>query len=308
MTRHPREQAEAIFRRNLAPLLALGEEHADAEEIFVDGDRIRLSFGDWKRTYTWSDFPGLDEGAIQAAAQNAAVFAEQEFGSVPPARSLISVKMPPDLRVTFAAPPAAARWHARVRFLRSHRFTLADYVAAEIMSPSQADAIRELVAPKDGSDPRNLIVSGGVMTGKTTLLRALLAELDPALDLCVIEDTPELSLPGENVAFLQTTLNHDLADLLRHTLRMSPDRIILGEVRGPEALELVTAMNTGHPGCMCTLHSDGASLALRRLHIQCRKAMPTLPYDEIEATQPVVLQLRGRGKSRKLVDIYDPMC
>ena len=295
-----RDIAQGAFRANLGPLLALGEEHPRAEEVFVDGDRIRLSFGDTKRTFAWGDFPGLAPDAVAAAAQNAAVYAETEFGSVPPASPMISVKMPPDLRVTFTAPPVSAQWHARIRFLRLHRFSLDDYVSAGIMSEEQVEQIRELVA-----GGRMMIVSGGTMTGKTTLLRAILGELPANTDLCVIEDTPELRLAGDNVAYMQTTRGHDLSDLLRQSLRMSPERIVCGEVRGVEAIELVTAANTGHDGTLCTLHSHGARQALTQLHTQCRKVQPHFPYEEITAMEPVVLQLEGRGSQRRLREIWD---
>ena len=120
----------------------------------------------------------------------------------------------------------------------------------------------------------------------------------------IIEDTPELAVPGENVVQLQTTLNVDLAALLRQTLRLTPDRIVLGEVRGPEALELVRAMNTGHDGTLCTLHSNGAGEALRRLHTLVAEAQPCFPFGGVVSAVDHVLQLEGRGDGRRLADIW----
>ena len=103
---------------------------------------------------------------------------------------------------------------------------------------------------------------------------------------------------------LQTTLNVDLAALLRQTLRLTPDRIVLGEVRGPEALELVRAMNTGHDGTLCTLHSNGAGEALRRLHTLAAEAQPGFPFGGVLSAVDHVLQLEGRGDGRRLADIW----
>src|SRR3954470_22626483 len=230
----PRAIAEAVFRDRLGPVLALAERPPDATDVFIDGDAIRLSSGDQRLPFGYADFPGLTPRAVEAAGAAAAVFAGVEFGPSPPARPLISVKIPPDLRVTFVRPPAADGWHVDIRFLRTRALTLDDYVRQGVMTRDQAGEIRGLLQAR-----RTIVVSGGTGTGKTTLLRALLAEVADHERLVVIEDTPELAVPGENVVQLQTTLNVDLAQLLRQTLRLTPDRIVLGEVRGPEALELV---------------------------------------------------------------------
>ena len=115
----PRGTAEQAFRERMRPLLALADEHAEASELFIDGEDIRLAFGDQRRRFGYADFPGLTPRAVQAAGAAAAVFAGVEFGPHPPARPLLSVKIPPDLRVTYVQPPAADRWHVAVRFLRS---------------------------------------------------------------------------------------------------------------------------------------------------------------------------------------------
>lgn len=295
----PRVDAERAFRERMRPLLTLADEHPTATEVFVDGGDIRLSFGDERRLFGYADFPGLTPRSVQAAGATAAVFAGVEFGSHLPALPMISVKIPPDLRVTYVQPPAADQWHVAVRFLRTRRLTLEDYVGQGVMTGTQTQQIRRLLAER-----RNVIVSGGTGTGKTTLLRALLTEIAEIERLVVIEDTPELAVPGANVVHLHTTLNVDLAMLLRQTLRLTPDRITLGEVRGPEALELVRAMNTGHDGTLCTLHSNGAAEALRRLHTLVAEAQPSFPFAGIVAAVDVVVQLTGRGPGRKLAEIW----
>jgi type IV secretion system protein TrbB len=249
--------------------------------------------------FGYADFPGLTPRAVQAAGAAAAVFAGVELGPSPPARPPLSVEVPPDLRVTFVRPPAADAWHADVRFLRTRALTLDDYVRQGVTTPDQAAEVRSLLRTR-----KTVVVSGGTGTGKTTLLRALLAEVADRERLVVIEDTPELAVPGDNVVQLQTTLNVDLAALLRQTLRLTPDRIVLGEVRGPEALELVRAMNTGHDGTLCTLHSNGAGEALRRLHTLVAEAQPGFPFEGILGAVDVILQLEGKGEGRRLVDVW----
>ena len=288
----------------MRPLLALADEHPDASEVFVDGEEIRLSFGDRRMRHGFADFAGLRPRHVEAAGQAAAVFAGLEFGPHPPALPLLSVKIPPDLRVTYTCPPAAERWHVAIRFLRTRRLALDDYVDQGVMTAAQAEQIRLLLRPPAGQARKNIIVSGGTGTGKTTLLRAMLGEIAAHERLVVLEDTPELAVPGDNVIHYHTTLNVDLAALLRHTLRSTPDRIVVGEVRGPEALELVRAMNTGHDGTLATLHSNGAEEVIHRLLTNVQEAQPTFPERGIRSAVDAVVQLTGQGSERRVSDIW----
>src|SRR3954453_1289937 len=187
----PRAIAEAVFRDRLGPVLALAERHPDATDVFIDGDAIRLSLGDERRLFGFEDFPGLTPPGVGAAGAAAAVFAGVEFGPSPPARPLLSVTVPPDLRVTFVRPPAADAWHVDIRFLRPRALTLDDYVRQGVATEAQIQEIRGLLEAR-----KSLIVSGGTGAGKTTFLRALLAEVSSHERLVVIEDTPELAVPG----------------------------------------------------------------------------------------------------------------
>lgn len=142
-------------------------------------------------------------------------------------------------------------------------FTLKDYVSQGIMTPNQCEVIRTAIAER-----RNIIVVGGTGSGKTTLGNAILHEItiyEPDARQIIIEDTCEIQSTAENRIEFRTTHTTVIADLLKTTLRMRPDRIIVGEVRGREANELIQAWNTGHPGGFCTLHSNDCASALNRL-------------------------------------------
>lgn len=153
-------------------------------------------------------------------------------------------------------------------------FRLDDYVAAGVLSAAQADVLRQAVAMR-----RNILVAGGTSTGKTTLVNALLAEeVLGGERIILIEDTRELRCAVPNLVALRTRDGvATLADLVRTALRLRPDRILIGEVRGGEALDLVKAWGTGHPGGIGTLHAGSALGALRRLEQLIQEPPPPSP-------------------------------
>jgi len=295
-----REVAAQAFRERLAPLLNATARWPTATEVLVDGDEVRIDTGDRIVQLQPADLQDITGWTIRAAIDAAAVFAGVEFGGTGTARPILSVKLPPDLRVSCCVPPAAERLHLAIRFLRARDFALDDYVAQQIVSRPQAEELRALLAAR-----KNILVSGGTSTGKTTLLRALLREIASHERLVILEDTPELALAGWNTVELHTTADLGLPTLLRQALRMRPDRLILGEVRGPEALELIRAMNTGHDGTLATLHSNGAEEAIRRLHTLVAEAQPVFPLAAIHAAVDHVVQLTGRGTIRRVTEIWE---
>jgi type IV secretion system protein TrbB len=179
-------------------------------------------------------------------------------------------------------------------------FTLADYVAAGIMSADSADLLRAAVATR-----RNILVAGGTSTGKTTLVNALLAEVAGTQDRVVlIEDTRELQCAAPNLVSLRTKDGAaSLTDLVRSALRLRPDRIPIGEVRGGEALDLVKAWGTGHPGGIGTIHAGNALGALRRLEQLVQEAVVTVPRALIAETIDVIAVLSSRGSGRRLSEL-----
>ena len=179
-------------------------------------------------------------------------------------------------------------------------FTLDHYVSADIMSAAQAEVLVQAVAER-----KNILVAGGTSTGKTTLTNALLAEVAKTGDRVVlIEDTRELQCTAPNLVALRTKDGVvSLSDLVRSSLRLRPDRIPIGEVRGAEALDLLKAWSTGHPGGIGTIHAGSAIGALRRLEQLIQEAVVTVPRALIAETIDLVAVLSGRGSARRLTEL-----
>ncbi len=179
-------------------------------------------------------------------------------------------------------------------------FTLEDYVAAGIMTSGQANALKVAVEAR-----KNILVAGGTSSGKTTLTNALLAEVAKTSDRVVlIEDTRELQCKAPNLVALRTKDGViSLSDLVRSSLRLRPDRIPIGEVRGAEALDLLKAWGTGHPGGIGTIHAGTALGALRRLEQLIQEAVVTVPRVLIAETINVIAVLSGRGADRRLAEL-----
>jgi P-type conjugative transfer ATPase TrbB len=142
-------------------------------------------------------------------------------------------------------------------------FTLDQYVESEIMTPQQRKVLIESVIAH-----RNILIIGGTGSGKTTLVNAIINQMvinDSTERVFIIEDTGEIQCAAENYVQYHTSLDVNMTALLKTTLRMRPDRILVGEVRGPEALDLLMAWNTGHEGGAATLHANNARAGLDRL-------------------------------------------
>ncbi len=197
-------------------------------------------------------------------------------------------------------PPVVAAPAFAIRKPAVAVFTLEDYVAAHIMTADQAKGLRQAVASR-----RNILVAGGTSTGKTTLANALLAEVAKTADRVVlIEDTRELQCKAPNLVALRTKDGvASLSDLVRSSLRLRPDRIPIGEVRGAEALDLLKAWGTGHPGGIGTIHAGTALGALRRLEQLIQEAVITVPRVLIAETIDMIAVLSGRGAARRLTEL-----
>lgn len=199
-------------------------------------------------------------------------------------------------------PPVSTAPCFSIRKPAAKVYTLTDYVADRILSPLHADALRRAVA-----DRRNLLIAGGTSSGKTTLANALLAEM-ARLDerVILIEDTRELQCTATDFVALRTKPGVvSLADLVRSTLRLRPDRIIVGEIRGAEALDMLKAWNTGHPGGIATVHANSACAALYRLEQLIQESVITVPRRLIAEAIDFVVFIRGRGIGRRIDSIAE---
>ena len=180
-------------------------------------------------------------------------------------------------------------------------FSLDDYVETGIMRADQAGLLRTAITER-----WNILVAGGTSTGKTTLANALLKEVAATGDrVVVIEDTRELQVEAPNLVSLRTKDGVcSLADLVRSSLRLRPDRIPIGEVRGAEALDLLKAWGTGHPGGIGTIHAGSALGALRRLEQLIQEAVVNVPRPLIAETIDLIAVLQGRGRHRRLAGLW----
>jgi type IV secretion system protein TrbB len=220
---------------------------------------------------------------------------------VHPGRPRVSAELPETgERFEGLLPPVATAPAFAIRKPAVAVFTLSDYVTAGIMSDAQAEVLRLAVEKR-----KNVLVAGGTSTGKTTLTNALLAEVAKTDDRVVlIEDTRELQCAAPNLVALRTKDGvASLSDLVKSSLRLRPDRIPVGEVRGSEALDLLKAWGTGHPGGIGTIHANTAIGALRRLEQLVQEAVVTVPRALIADTIDVIAVLSGRGSARRLAEI-----
>ncbi len=181
-------------------------------------------------------------------------------------------------------------------------YRLNDYVTARIMSAPQAASLAQAVRER-----KNILVVGGTSSGKTTLVNALLAEIAVLNERVVLlEDTRELKCAAADCVALRTKPGAaTLADLVRSTLRLRPDRIIIGEVRGPEALDMLKAWNTGHPGGITTVHANSAEAGLYRLEQLVQEAVVTVPRELFVEAIDVIVFLEGRGGERRVETVAE---
>ncbi len=197
------------------------------------------------------------------------------------ASPMVDARLPDGSRVNVIIPPLALDGPAlSIRKFGTHRLTGEDLLAKETMSTAMMDFLKAAIAAK-----LNILVSGGTGAGKTTLLNVLSENIPENERIITIEDSAELRLNQSHVVRLESRPANiegkgqvKLSDLVRNSLRMRPDRIIVGESRGPEVIDMLQAMNTGHPGSMSTVHANSSSDALSRIEVMA--AMSDLSFSE----------------------------
>ncbi len=199
-------------------------------------------------------------------------------------------------------PPVVNKPTFAIRKRALHIFTLSDYVTSDALTESCAELLRQAVKAR-----KNIVVVGGTGSGKTTFANALLTELKDSQDrLLVLEDLPELQVETPDCVTLSTTPDVTMRDLVKGSLRMRPDRIIIGEVRDGAALELLKAWNTGHPGGICTIHANGAESTPARLEDLIQEVVVTVPRNLIlQAVDLIIYIERDRSGQRRVQDVVE---
>jgi type IV secretion system protein VirB11 len=264
------------------------------------------------------DAPAVDDRLLQRLAEQVARITNQGINRE---RPLMAAMLPNGARVQFVAPSATrAHWALAIRRHRLVDIPLDDYSFGTIQrqqpekrrSP-ETDAIgflRDAVRNR-----KTILISGGTSTGKTTFLNALLREVPVSERVIVVEDTAEVQLHGPNDLGLiavkgelgEAMINTD--DLLQAALRLRPDRILLGELRGKEAVSFLRAVNTGHPGSFSTIHANSPAGALEQLALMVMQAgiglsrSDTIAY--ARSVIDIVVQLGRSGERRQIVAVQE---
>ncbi len=198
-------------------------------------------------------------------------------------------------------PPVVAKPAFTIRRRASRLIPLNDYVCSGVMTQDQAFTIRSAISSR-----LNIIISGGTGSGKTTLANAVIDEIvkcAPEDRLVILEDTAEIQCTAENAVLLHTSDTVDMARLLKSTMRLRPDRIVVGEVRDGAALTLLKAWNTGHPGGVATIHSNTALSALRRLEQLTAEASQQPMNEVIGEAVDLVVSIERTARGRRVRDV-----
>jgi P-type conjugative transfer ATPase TrbB len=288
-----RERRRNMLRTAMGPAIALALDEPDVVEVLVNPDgRLWLDRHGSGRADTGVVLtPNEAERIIRLVASHVRAEASASF-------PIVSAELPETgERFEGLLPPVALVACFAIRKPATTTFHLSDYVRAQIASPAMAKVLSEAVA-----GGRNILVAGGTGSGKTTLANALLAEV-AGLDqrVVIIEDTRELRCDARDAVALRTKPGvATLADLVRSTLRLRPDRIVVGEVRGGEALDMLKAWNTGHPGGIATVHANSARAALYRIEQLVQEAVTTVPRRLIADAIDLVVFIKGRGPGRRI--------
>ena len=283
------------FLRPIAHLI----QEPDVTEIMVNGSR-RI-FVERHGLIEAVDGVQIDERNLKVAVKNIARALGDDVSEEKP---ILDSRLPDGSRVAAVFPPCSVGGTTlTIRKLQTQFFTAEELVRIGTMTPEVVTYLREAIERTE-----NVLISGGTSTGKTTLLNALAAFLPPGDRIVLIEDTAELQIDRPNLVRFEARREQGdlpavtIRDLLRATLRHRPDRIIVGEVRGGEAFDLLQALNTGHSGTLSTIHANSAEQALARFSSCVVQSGIELPYQavryQIADAIDLVLHLGRRDGSR----------
>lgn len=300
-----------VFEDTLATFLAPVQPLLDdptVSEILINGhDKVYFEQRGQLRSSELR-FPSVED--LEGLAQNLAQYVGR---SLTAERPFLEGRLPDGSRVAIVAPPAArGGLMVSIRRFARERLRPEQLIGWGSATKEVLDFLRACLYCK-----RNTVVAGGTGSGKTTLLNILSSFFPDTERVVVMEDVTELQVQKEHVVYLETRAPDargrgevTMRDLLRAVLRMRPDRIIVGEIRGGEAMELVQALSTGHGGSLTTLHANYAIDALHRLETMCMMSDLGLPIGPlrsqiISAIDIIVQQNRLRDGSRRIVGVYE---
>jgi pilus assembly protein CpaF len=284
----PREVHERTLLVLLAPVARYLQDPTVAEVLINGPDEVIIErAGKLERT----DARFASREALLAALRNIAQFVGRPIG---PHHSILEARLPDGSRVEAVLPPASPDGpHVAIRRFPSERLTIDRLVAAGALSEGAAQLLARLVRAR-----QNILVAGGTGSGKTSLLNALSSFIAEDERIVVIEDARELQLQQRHVVQLEARPADargrgqvTIRELFKATLRLRPDRVVVGEVRGGEAFELVQAMTSGHGGCMATLHASHPHDAMRRLETLAMLAGVELPLHALRAQVAAAVQI-----------------
>lgn len=273
----------------------------DITDVVVHGHSdiwIDRGLGMERMPSPWSNEEQVRTFAIQLAVANA-----RRLDELNP---FVDIQLPTGIRCHIIAPPlSTSGTQISLRIPHAMRPTLNELLRDQ--DPTVVELMKSLIATK-----KSMMICGGTGTGKTTLLAAILRESVPSERIVVIEDATELSIDHPHVVMLQGRLPNSegigeipLRTLVRQALRMRPDKIVVGEIRGAEVLEFFAALNTGHRGCAATIHANGAADVITR--VQLLGAMNGLSDEAIHlqlaSAIDVIVELRRIGARRVISEI-----
>ncbi len=291
------ERRRAMLKTAMGPVIAeaLGDPAVIEVMVNPDGKLWIDRLGEGRGTIGVRIHPSETERIIRLVAS----YVRAEVHTDNP---IVSAELPSGERFEGLLPPVALGPCFAIRKPATGILTIADYVRDHVMVPIQAEALRKAVR-----DRKNLLVAGGTSSGKTTLTNALLAEIaDCDERVILIEDTRELQCAAKDCVALRTRAGAvSMGDLVRSTLRLRPDRIIVGEVRGAEALDMLKAWNTGHPGGIATVHANSARSALYRIEQLVQESVTIVPRRLIADAIDMVVFIAGRGSDRRIETIAE---